>query len=49
MDYVLWNLNGIGRYQNIEVNEIPFDQIEYKEENYKEVYASVSSLEQTAF
>lgn len=44
MDYIIWNLNSIGRYQSIEINEISFEQIEYKEENIKEVYASVASL-----
>ncbi len=44
MDYIMWNLNSIGRYQSIEIKEIPLEQIELKEENIKAIYASVASL-----
>ncbi len=44
MDYVMWHVSSIGRYQNVEVQEVSFEQIELQEENIKIIYASVASL-----
>lgn len=43
-DFISCHLMGIGRYQNIEVEEIPFNEMEIEAPKFKECLTTVSSL-----
>lgn len=44
IDYISYSLTGIGRYQNIEITEIDFSELEVEAPQFKEINTTVASL-----
>lgn len=43
-DFVRWNLTNIGRYNNIEIEDVALDELEIESPNVKEIQGTVSAL-----